>query len=182
MSSIFSRSLWVHFSFHFTVSGTFFEWKIAMSFFERNQHKMLYSDNKSLFLKTQTVTHVTVAPGHMNTLLNWTPVCSSSGSQRTRQVGMSHPQLPPSLPLSINFVWCTSAFTPFWENPQSSVVLGEYEEVSKKIGSAARAMVGQWETSKIICSNLTSFVMFYGFLCHLFSFSLNCAVLLHTII
>lgn len=55
--------------------------------------KSLCSDEKSLHLNRYSYHFSSRA--HEQTL-NWTPVCSASGSQKTRQVGMSHPELPPS--------------------------------------------------------------------------------------
>lgn len=57
-----------------------------------------------------------------------TPVCSATGSQRTRQAGMLHPR-PPRPPNTR--VWlvgwlppCASSFTSFWDNPMLSGFLG----------------------------------------------------------
>lgn len=74
------------FSTFITLLPFFFVWA-------KGSVKSLCSDEKSLLLNRYSYHFSSRA--HEQTL-NWTPVCSASGSQKTRQIGMSHPELPPS--------------------------------------------------------------------------------------
>lgn len=84
--------------------------------------------------------------------VKWTPVCCASGSQRTRQAGMSHtglpPFLPPSLPpsfLYVTFLRSVVALQLHFRTilRKSSVVLGLYASTFVKI----RVQWARWQKS-----------------------------------